>query len=197
MTGDGRSGVDWRTHRPPFQVSTSGPVLSLPPSAVHAVAEMHDTALNVVRLAPAGCNGALTDHVVPRQTTLIAVEVSSPFTNTPSAPTAMQKVAFGHDTPPTVLVTFPRLGIGWSVQDAPSQRSANSLSSPAPTAVHASVALHEIASRNPPAAGALGWIVQSVPSHRPTSGRKEAGANVSMSPTPVHNVPDVQAIPSR
>ena len=103
------------------------------PTAVHAVAEMHDTAVRSRKFEPGGAGTGWSVHVVPSQN------------SAPASPTATHAVADGHDTPDNERV----LAVCWSVHVLPSQRSATA----PPTAVHAVADVHDTAAIGPPAAG--------------------------------------------
>src|SRR5580704_5296759 len=118
--GEGTSGVDWRTHRFPFQASTSGPVTSLPPTAIQVALEVHVTALSVDRAAPEGCKVVLVDQEVPFHDAAMVLVVSPPPINTGTTPTAMQKLAVAHETPASTALASPELGAGCSVHATPS-----------------------------------------------------------------------------
>src|SRR5271155_3462324 len=76
---DGRSGVRWRVQPAPFQASTSGPVMSLPPTAVQAVADEQVTALSAAHFDPCGCRVGVIDHVIPFHVSASEVEVAAPL----------------------------------------------------------------------------------------------------------------------
>jgi hypothetical protein len=68
-------GVAWIDHCFPFQPSASVIVVPLAftqkPTAVHAAAEAHDTALSTPLAAPLGKGGRLITHLAPFQTSAI------------------------------------------------------------------------------------------------------------------------------
>ena len=92
-------GVAWMDQAVPFQCSASVPWRPpLPeeyPVAVHALAEVHETALKMLPEAPAGCGVAWIDQLVPSQRSASSAALPALLA---SYPTAVQAVAEEHDT---------------------------------------------------------------------------------------------------
>jgi hypothetical protein len=140
-------GVVWIFQSEPFQRSanvdggtwTPGPP---PPTAVQAVVAVHDTPDSCTSLAVGGIATGFT--VQPEPFHCSASGVLLPIW----APTALQLVAVGHETP--LSIGWPD-GVIWIAQFAPFQRSTSVsegnvlvVENP-PTAVHALAALHDTA----------------------------------------------------
>jgi hypothetical protein len=124
-------GVAWIDQVVPSQRSAR--VLpSASPTAVHAVVEVHDTPFSRLLVAPVGLGTVWIDQVVPFQRSAKGTMLPA----LPRAdPTAMQAVAEVHDTPlrSALSVTPMGLGVAWTDQVVPSQRSAMVPSPPEPT----------------------------------------------------------------
>jgi hypothetical protein len=123
------TGTDWRTHCVPFHRSANGTRFPEPlmkyPTAVHAVADVQETAEKAVVVAPAGLGVALTVQVLPFHRS--ANGRAGPEESLES-PTAMHAVAVGHDTARNAAKTAPvGLGVDWTDQLVPFQRSAKVL----------------------------------------------------------------------
>ena len=92
-------GVAWMDQAVPFQCSASVPWRPpLPeeyPVAVHALAEVHETALKMLPEASAGCGVAWIDQLVPSQRSASSAALPALLA---SYPTAVQAVAEEHDT---------------------------------------------------------------------------------------------------
>src|ERR1700722_14739117 len=91
-------GVFWIDHVVPFQRSASVTVvvpLEESPTAVQALADVHDTPYRKVNDAPAGLGVCWIDHLVPFQRSA-SVTVVVPLEE---SPTAVQALADAHDTP--------------------------------------------------------------------------------------------------
>jgi hypothetical protein len=140
-------GVDWIDHVRPSHCSTSG--VSPPiPTAVQAVGVAQDTLSKELYPALAGAGAFSIDHLRPFQ--------RSASGNWPLFPTATQTVGDGHDTPVSMPVGPPAgpnhaLGVGWSDQLLPSQRTTSGRCQPTPsenpTAVHAVAKVHDAPNR--------------------------------------------------
>ena len=149
-------GVAWMDQAVPFQCSASvpwrPPLLKEYPVAVHALAEVHDTPLRALALAPAGLGVAWMDQAVPFQ-----CSASVPWRPRPlkEFPVAVHAAAEVHETALKMLPEAPAgCGVAWMDQFVPFQRSASSAASPAllasyPTAVQAVAAEHDTASSCP------------------------------------------------
>src|SRR6516165_7824415 len=139
-------GVVWIFQVLPSQNSASVARMPLFPTAMQAVADVHETAF---RLPP------LVGVVW-----VVQVPPSQRSTNVPPLPdpTAVHDVADVHET----AFRPPPLGVVWIVQVLPSQRC----TSPDPRAVHPVADEHETTFRPPPPpeVGVV-WIVQVLPSH--------------------------------
>src|SRR5215471_6826447 len=121
----------------PFHFSAHVLVLS-EPTASHAVEDVHDTTLSWLVVEPDGCGVLLSVHFVPFQCAANGVWFPEP---TVKNPTVMHALVDGHDTLIRKLCTAPAgLGVDWTVQFVPFQRSASVFSEPplatSPTAVH-------------------------------------------------------------
>ena len=115
-------GVGWIVQLVPSQRSAIGPV----PTAVQAVAEMHETPDSWLNLLWLGVGSIVQD--VPSQR---SASVAATLTSTES-PTAVHAVAEVHDTPyRPENGSAPLLGVVWIVQLDPSQRSASVTAAPA------------------------------------------------------------------
>src|ERR1700735_4316361 len=135
----------------PFQrIATAVPVspkLKLPPTPMHAVAEVHATAFRVASPSPPGMPGSFcAAHFRPFQRSATGSELASPLLSVP--PTAVHSEADGHDTPPRK----PAPGVPWMAHVRPVERSASGSSRPDclvswPTAMHEPAARHDMAAR--------------------------------------------------
>ena len=169
------------------------------PTAVHAVADVHDTPSSTLLVAPSGFGVGSADQRDPSQR--CANSNCSPALLL-DHPTAVHAVADVHDTPSSSLLVAPGLGVGRADQREPSQRSANVkpwpvLLSNHPTAVHAVADVHDTLSSPlmvAPAGLVVGWAYRRDPS--------QLSANVTCRPalptdhpTVVHAVADVHDTP--
>jgi hypothetical protein len=140
--------VAWITQLLPFQRSANEPVLVLP-SAVHALADTHDTPIRSAPPATRGVGVAWIAQLVPfhRSTNVRC----GPLPPAPGAspngyqPTAVHALADTHDTP--VRMSSPRVGLRvvWIAQLVPFQRSANVTPWCCPTATHMLADTHDTA----------------------------------------------------
>jgi hypothetical protein len=126
--GDGPGlGVDWMVHAVPFHRSASVPRLESP-TAMHAVADVHDTPEKPLDCAPAGSGVDCTAQEVPFQRSASVTpvpELSVKF------PTAVQLEADEHDTAfKNVLCAPGGSGTDWRRHAVPSHRSANAWNVP-------------------------------------------------------------------
>jgi hypothetical protein len=164
-------GVDSIAHLVPFHRSANvaSPTVSLdPPTAVHAVAEVHDTALKKLCVAPAGVGTDWIDQLVPFH--------SSEKVPCGLLPTAVQAVADVHDTPLRTPNVVPvGVGTGWRLHLVPSQRSAKMIlglylpRENSPTSVHAVADVHDTPLRTlnaVPVGWGVSWRDQLVPFQR-------------------------------
>jgi hypothetical protein len=83
------------------------------PTAVQALADVHDTPFSWLIVAPAGVGVGWTAHVLPFQRS-----------TKPEVPTAVQAVAEVHDTPNREAPP-DSFGVGWITHASPFQRSTN------------------------------------------------------------------------
>src|ERR1700730_2292988 len=98
-------------------------LLPWPPTAVQAVAVLHDTPFRKLLTAPAGLGVGWIFQLLPFQRSASVTRVPEPL---PESPTAVQAVAAVHDTPIRKLPVAPvGLGVGWIAQLLPFQRSAS------------------------------------------------------------------------
>ena len=120
------------------------------PTAVQALAEVHDTLLSEAWLGFCGLGVGWMDHEVPSHR---SAKVRLPVPKSPANPTAVQALADVHDTPDSPLFWSPAgLGVGWMDHEVPFHRSASVTTLPAlfryfPTAVQASAAVHDTLAR--------------------------------------------------
>jgi hypothetical protein len=140
-------GVRWIDHVEPFQRSAKVAPLTSPlttpeepPTAVHALADVHDTPLKKESWA-AGLGVRWTDHLEPFQRSS-----SGLF---PSDPTTTRARGEVRDT---ALSEPPGLGVRWIDQRDPFQRSTSAVLLPAastndPTATHTLRDVHDTARR--------------------------------------------------
>ena len=120
-------GVDWMLHAAPSHRSASVPRLE-PPTAVHAVEDVHDTPEKPLPCAPAGFGVGCTAQEVP-------FHRSASVTPLPELsvklPTAVQAEADEHDTAPKNVLCAPGgTGTDWRLHVVPSHRSASGWSAP-------------------------------------------------------------------
>lgn len=147
----------------PSHRSASSPE-SVFPTAVHAAAEVHETAPRVYPVLAVVGDGWML-HVAPFHRSATVPSGLKELSNAP--PTAVQAVADVHDTPVKKLIGAPAgAGIDSTVQLVPSHLSA--MTAPAllfPTAVQALVEVQETAFRNAPGLldVGVGWMLQLVP----------------------------------
>jgi hypothetical protein len=136
--------VLWIVQPLPFQTSANvRPAAS--PTASQAVADVHDTPLNPLSATPGGFGTLWIVQLLPFH---VSAKLSWCLALTYD-PTAVQAVVDGHETPFSWLALAPAgLGVSWTDQLAPSQRSARLTCVPAllvdaPTAVQAVADVHE------------------------------------------------------
>ncbi|MFL5859704.1 MAG: hypothetical protein ACJ780_02850 [Solirubrobacteraceae bacterium] len=193
-------GVRWIDHLVPFQRSTSGnPVhgpeppeqpapTSKPPTTVQAVADVHDTPLKELEVAPAGLGIPWLDQILPFQRSTNG----KPLLKDPAA---MQAFADAHDTP---FNPPAGLGIRCSDQVLPFQRSTNGPK--LPTAVQTVADVHDTP-LSPllvaPAGWGIRWLDQVKPFQRSTNGTELPAATSVNAPTAVQALADVQDTPLR
>jgi hypothetical protein len=144
-------GSGWICHRVPSQRSASGAVsgglVEYPPAAVHAEADVHDTAFRKLDCASDGLGEGTMRHAVPSHSSA-RIPASEP-------PTAVHPEAEVHDTAFKKLDCAPDgLGEGMMRHAVPSHCSARVPAFEPPTAVHAEAEVHDtLDSASPPAAG--------------------------------------------
>ena len=151
-----------------------------PPTAVQAVAEVHDTLYRIDDFTPLGLGVGSTVQVVPFHFSATVKEAPVVGPSELEVPTAVQAVAEVHETPSRFGLVAPvGVGVVWIVQAVPFHRSAMVLytvtfvdgTSNSPTAVQAVAEVHETLSRPllPGYVGTglgVGSTVQVVPFHR-------------------------------
>ena len=85
----GERGVGWTTQREPFQRSTSvnqtPDLFAEPPTAVHAVCAVHETASRTASIEPAGFAARTTDQFEPFQCVVRAASTPVRSTTKPTA----------------------------------------------------------------------------------------------------------------
>jgi hypothetical protein len=126
-------------------------VLEENPTAVHAVAEMHDTLNSVDVFAPVGFGVASTVHVFPFHFSATVKEALEVVFKKLEVPTAVHAVAEMHDTLISSGFVAPAgVGMGWIAQAVPFHRSATvkealagKLVLEVPTAVQAVAEVHD------------------------------------------------------
>ena len=186
----GGLGVGWIVHVDPFHRSANVHSPHAPggadgglsvPTAVHALAEVHETEVSALSAAPGGFGVGWTAQLVPsHRSASVCLSCS---------PTAVQTAADGHATPDNCTNVAPTgLTVLWAAQVAPSHRSTNGNGQTAPlqssTAEHASAAEHDTLDSPLLTApgGLIGvWVVQFMPS--------QLSANACDSPTPQYPRP--------
>jgi len=159
----------------PFHCSTSVTVSPekvsvVLPTAVHEVAEVHDTPLKTELMLPPRFGVPCVTHFDPFQRSATVKFRSAEL------PTAVHALAEVHDTP---LKTEPSYGFGevWIVQRDPFHRSASVASSPPvafpvdPTAVHTVAEMHDTSLNTESVLAPFGvvWIVHEDPFQRSAS----------------------------
>jgi len=171
-------GVVWIFQDVPFHASANVPLRSLP-TAVHAVADVHDTPDSTEN--PGGLGVAWIFQDVPFHASA----------NVPLGPlpTAMHEVADVHDTldsdaPPEVR------GALWSFQAVPFHASASVTPTPEllpapPTAMHDVADVHDTPDKAPPGAVALAlaWIDQVEAAHAVSGGIPSRAITAAQTPT--------------
>jgi hypothetical protein len=119
-------GVVWIDHLLPSQRSASVTVvvpLEEWPTAVQALADVHDTPDRTVFDAPAGLGVVWIDHLLPFQPSASATS----WVPVPCSPTALQALADAQDTPWRMLYGWWGLGVCWI--DQPEAAAAAALTS--------------------------------------------------------------------
>ena len=189
-------GMGWTAQLVPFQCSANAPLelrVTKNPTAVHELAELHDTAFSSLDSAPLGTRVCWIAQLVPfqRSANIVAVPLE-----VKDSPTAIHELAEVHDTPSSWLLCAPLgRGAASSTQLVPFQRSASGdcgdtalLLLKDPTAVHELAELHDtplrMAKKAPLGLG-VAWTVQLLPFQRSAS-----GAPPEM-PTVMHEVAEV------
>jgi hypothetical protein len=166
-------GVVWMDQAVPFQVSASvdvSPVeasLMYEPTAVHAVADRHETPSKEACMPGAGLGVGWIDQWVPFQCSASGTS-SDEFVA--AAPTAVQEVADEHETADRELSPAPGLGVGWIDQRVPFQCSASGTLWAGrlgfgwyPTAVQEAADRHDTLTSALSVGLGMGWIDQPVP----------------------------------
>jgi hypothetical protein len=177
-------GAGWIRHRVPSQRSARdtklGELFPSFPTAVHADADVHDTAARKLDCAPSGLGEGTIRHAVP-----FHCSASVPALD---APTATQDDADGHDTLLNPAPPCEGLGVGWICHVLPFHCSASVPALENPVAVHDEVDVQATLAKLPPPCGGLGvgWICHVLPFH--CSARVPALEN----PVAVQDEADVQ-----
>src|SRR5262249_61705940 len=163
----------------PFQWSAwawvglgGGPALRpSPPTAVHDVADAHDTPDSAV---PGGAASAWMVQVAPAERSTIAPVVVPLPDRVVSSPTAMQRSGALHDTLCSAMFVPAGRGIVWAIHRLPVHRSVSTLVSPelSPTAMQSRSVGQDTPSSSPPPDGTgTAWAAQLVPFQCSASGR--------------------------
>lgn len=193
-------GTDSIFHAVPFQRSASAPTriaVLMVPTAVQALADVHDTLCRPAASVSAGLGVCWIFQLEPFQRSANGRSVSKLVSY---VPTAIQFVAVVHAIPSKRLICGLGLGVDWTFQLLPFQRSASVRPRPSlsnlPTAVQAVADVQLTPSSSAevvPVGTEVGWIFQLVPFHRSASGSEPE--LVRCSPTAVHEVADVHDTP--
>ena len=180
----------------PSDRSASSPV-SVFPTAVHADAEVHETAPRKypglcevddrwsVQVVPFHCSATVPSELLPELSKM--------------APTAVHATAEVHETPVRKLIGAPAgAGTGWTLQLAPFHLSA--MTCPTllfPTALQAFGDVHETAFKNAPGLleVGVGWMLQLVPFQRSVSVPTELPELSKAAPTATQVKGDVHETP--
>lgn len=196
------SGLGTIDHFAPFQFSTRvfSYVDNQPPTAVHAVAAVHEMAARPEGYVSTFGEGTM-DHVAPFHDSMRVSVTPPPRSKFPALPTAMQEVAPVHETPakPT---SGPSGGFGLGEEDQaePFHRSINDDCGEDPcdpTAKQDEASVHEMPLRTlvPVDHGpGTSTFDQSAPSHSSASGT--AGSK-PLDPTAMHREVVAQLTPSK
>lgn len=112
----------WIDHLAPVQRSTSAFPCPLCPTAMHALADVHDT----LPKPPPTAGVRWIDHRLPFHRSTRVFIGPGPPKDFPSPPTAVQALAEVHDTPDR-KPSCPGLGVRWIDHLAPFQRSTNAV----------------------------------------------------------------------
>src|SRR6202035_185214 len=141
-------GMGWTAQLVPFQCSANAPLelrVTKNPTAVHELAELHDTAFSSLDSAPLGTRVCWIAQLVPfqRSANIVAVPLE-----VKDSPTAIHELAEVHDTPLRMPKKAPLgLGVAWTVQLLPFQRSASGAPPEMPTVMHEVAEVHDTACR--------------------------------------------------
>jgi hypothetical protein len=175
-------GVGCTAQLVPFQ--TSATVTNIPafavesdvPTAVHALAEVHEIAVreSCRKLAPEfGFGVALIFHVPLLHCSASVFSPVKPFVlGRNPVPAAMQTVLDEHFTPLSWMLLSPDcFGTVWVFQVLPFHRSASPLFPAYPTAVHALAEVQDTPRKRPPVVAGTDCSAQALPFHHSASGR--------------------------
>jgi hypothetical protein len=154
----------------------------------------------MVSTAPVGLGVGWTAHLVPFQRSATeSSEAAFPY-----HPTAVQAVADEQDTPVSRVRLAPvGLGVGWTAQVVPFQRSASVCGGPEGVKYHPA-AVQEVADGHDtpcktlcsaPVGLGVGWMAQRVPFHCSASVPPPPGVLLMYQPTAVHAVADRHETP--
>jgi len=115
-------GDGWRVQAVPFHCSATVPsglreLSTLTPTAVHAVADVHDTPVRKLICAPAGAGIGWMLQLVPPHLSAMTCRALL-------FPTAVHAFGEVHETAFRNAPGLPEVGVGWMLQLVPSQRSA-------------------------------------------------------------------------
>jgi hypothetical protein len=200
-------GLDWTDQLVPFQRSTNAELLNQP-TAVHAVADVHDTPSRPLVVVPAGLGTVWIDQLVPFHRSANGRELPVLLIK---EPTAMQAVLEVHDTCASPLDVAPGgPGMFWIDQLDPFHRSTSirpslSLFVEYPTAMQLVLEVQDTPLRllkTAPGALAIDWLDQLVPFQ--TSPKVVSAVGMTFifptfakAPTAVHAVLEVHITPLR
>jgi hypothetical protein len=172
---------------------------------MHALADVHDTAVRWLAMAAAGTGTFLIAHRTPFQRSDSGTEEATVSLSAEN-PAAMHALAEAHETPLKELKTNPAgLRMRWLAHLRPFQRSATtSEASPSrlderPTALQALAEAHDIPLREvkpSPAGSGMRWMAHLRPFQRSASGMA-AMSPFTEDPTAMHFRADAHEIPVR
>jgi hypothetical protein len=164
----GGVGVDWTVHVVPSHRSASSSPEAVPPTAVHALGEVHETAFRAPGLAEVGV-GWMRQAVPSHRSVIVPTGLPEPSKAKPTVPTAMHAEGDVHATPFRPLGAVPAgLGVGVMRHAVPSHRSARVPPVDCPTDMHDEGDLQATPlswAPRAPSGLAVGWRLHWVPSH--------------------------------
>jgi hypothetical protein len=199
-------GIAWIVQPVPFQLSAisscapeqfgSSSERQASPTAMQAVADVHETALKVLIVAPGIFGVGWTVQPLPSRR---AANVTSMFALFVKLPTAVHAISDVHDTRFSAPLAGPLgSGIAWVDQRTRSRRSARWSGIPAPSAydptpMHTVIAGHDTAA-NRPVVAPWGFAIRSPTQFRPFQRSASGWSAPLMSwkdPTVLHAVADM------